>query len=145
MRHFQQIKNNYPEGSFYGDHFNSTKPYQASKQFSHLMNSFTKSINPKMMRSGTLVAGAFKRKRIKDENHFTHLVCYIHRNPIHHGITDNYSDYPYSSYHSYIHSINKEYPFLEKEKVLTQLGGRENFIEAHQEFKLMLGEEYYLE
>ena len=143
---FQQIKNHYPEGTFYGDHFDQTKPFLASKQFSHLMNSYTKSVNTKTSRSGTLIEGTFKRKRIKNENHFNHLVCYIHRNPIHHKITENYSDYLYSSFHAHLDSSNqKQHSYLEKKKVLTKFGGIDNFLKAHEEFKLLLGEEYYLE
>jgi len=89
-----------------------------------------------------LVEGVFKRKKVSDENHLNHLVCYIHRNPIHHKISPNYSDYPYSSYNQI---VSEEETFLEKGKLLNQFSGKKNFIEAHQEFKMRLGEEYYLE
>ncbi|NBC65112.1 MAG: hypothetical protein GVY07_05530 [Bacteroidetes bacterium] len=139
---FQFIKANYPKGNFYGDQFDTPKPFHASKQFSHLMNSYTKSLNSRIDRSGTLVEGVFKRIKVSDENHLNHLVCYIHRNPIHHKLSNNYSAYPYSSFNQII-SEGKTY--LEKEKLLNQFGSEKNFIEAHQEFRMKLGDEYYLE
>lgn len=99
------------------------------------MNSYTRYINKKMNRSGTLIEGPLKRKKIKDENYFLHLICYIHRNPIHHGISINYSNYHYTSFHDFINS-NKS--FIEKKIVLERFGGRENFIKAHEKFKLKL-------
>lgn len=139
---FQFVKANYPEGTFYGDQFNTPKPFYASKQLSHLMNSYTKSLNLRIDRTGTLVESTFKRKRVVDESNFNHLACYIHRNPIHHKIRAGYSDYPYSLYNQI---LNEGKTFLEKGRLLDQFGGRQNFIEAHREFKEMLGEEYYLE
>jgi hypothetical protein len=89
------------------------------------MNTYTKSLNSKNDRTGTLVEGAFKRKRLIDKDHFNHLACYIHRNPIHHGITKDYSKYPFSSYNKI---LSKENIFLEREKLLIQFGGKQNFI-----------------
>ncbi len=139
---FNDVKSNFPENSFYGDHYNSPKPYKVSQQLSHLFNSYTKNINLKTNRSGTLIEGSFKRKKIMDEVHFLHIVCYIHRNPIHHRITDNYSEYPYSSYQ---HILSNNHPFTETGELLNRFGGVKNYIEAHHEFKLMLGDEFYLE
>lgn len=139
---FQFIKANYPEGTFFGDPFDTPKLFHASKQFSHLMNSYTKSLNSRRDRTGTLVASTFKRKRVVDENYLSHLICYIHRNPIHHKINKNYSEYRYSSYNQI---VSEQENFLEKGKLLNQFGGKKNFVEAHQEFKMRLGEEYYLE
>lgn len=77
------------------------------------MNSYTKSLNSRNQRTGTLVEGSFKRKRVTNENYFNHLACYIHRNPIHHKISKNYSEYPYSSYNQI---VSEEETFLEKGK-----------------------------
>ena len=139
---FSSIKEKFPVGTFYGDHFSAPKPFYASKQFSHLMNSYTKSLNSQKNRTGTLVEGTFKRKRVTDEDYFNHLACYIHRNPIHHNIQKDYSEYPHSSYNQFLYD---EKTLLEKTKLLNRFGGRQNYIEAHQEFMMMLGKEYYLE
>ncbi|TVQ00210.1 MAG: hypothetical protein EA359_16225, partial [Balneolaceae bacterium] len=84
------------------------------------------------------------RKRIIDEDHFLHIACYIHRNPMHHGIVKSYEDYPYSSYCQVL-KTGKAMIDSEHQDLLARFGGKKNFLEAHQEFKLMLGEEYYLE
>lgn len=139
---FQKIKKMYPAGTFYGDQYGSTKPFKASTQFSHLFNSYTKSVNLKNGRNGTLFESTFKRKRIVDENNFLNVACYIHRNPIHHNIAKSYNNYPYSSYKEF---LNMNSTFIERENLLKRFGGRDNFIEAHTEFRLLLGSDYYLE
>ncbi|MEX1269890.1 MAG: hypothetical protein WEA56_12840 [Balneolaceae bacterium] len=139
---FHSAKNIYPAGTFYGDHFNTIKPYKASKQFSHLFNSYTKYFNAKNGRSGTLVEGSFKRKRIVDEANFLHLACYIQRNPIHHGITENYTGYTQSSYQDILAG---NHTLLERNQLMDRFGGKENFIASHQEFREKLGSDFYLE
>jgi len=139
---FEHVKSTYPKNRFYGGKYSILKPYSASQQLSHLFNSYTKTINKKNDRSGTLLEGTFKRKKILDEGHFLHMACYIHRNPIHHKFSKTYSDYPFSSYTKFT-SPNET--LIEADKLLGRFGGKENFIEAHQQFKLELGEEFYLE
>jgi len=97
------------------------------------MNSYTRYINKKKNRSGTLIEGPFKRIKVLDESNFLNLICYIHRNPIHHGITKIYSDYPYSSYCDF---IKKRKYFIELEQVIEKFGGIKNFKESHEEFRL---------
>ena len=139
---FKKIKSGFPKNSFYGDQYNSPKPYSVSQQLSHLFNSYTKTINRKTNRSGTFIEGSFKRKKIMDENHLLHIICYIHRNPIHHKITSNYSDYPYSSYK---HMLSDDHLFIDTKTIIDRFGGINNFISSHKEYKQMLGEDFYLE
>lgn len=139
---FNNVRSSYPTGSFFGDHYPNTKPFNPSNQLRHLFNSHTRYVNTKIDRSGTLVEGTFKRKRIQDQQHLNHLVCYIHRNPIHHKITRKYSVYPYSSYNGYFSNHSS---YLNRIPILEDFGGKLNFIDAHEEFKLNLGEEFYLE
>ena len=108
------------------------------------MNCYTRYFNKKYGKSGTLIEGPLKRKRVIDEDNFYHLICYIHRNPIHHGITKTYTDYKYCSYLDYV--TNKE-SFVEREEILKGFGGERNFIEAHEEFRLRTddGDDLYLE
>ena len=141
---FQNMKKDFDLHSFHGKMNPSVRPFIASKQLSHFMNGYTRYVNKKMERTGTLIEGPLKRIKILNENNFLHLACYIHRNPIHHGITDNYVDYSYSSYMNFICAKNS---FTNKERVLKAFGGKENFIRAHEEFKLKLdkGDDFYLE
>ncbi|TVQ04645.1 MAG: hypothetical protein EA359_05750 [Balneolaceae bacterium] len=141
---FKLLKKEFDSGYFHGSMDPQVMPFVASKQLSHLMNSYTRYINKKRERTGTLVEGPLKRKKIIDEANFLHLVCYIHRNPIHHKVCANYTDYKYSSYNDYLQNRNL---VIEREWVLDQFGGMKNFYEAHEEFKLRLDsdEDLYLE
>ena len=118
------------------------KIQSASKQFGHLFNSYTKYFNKKYERSGVLYDGRFKRIEIDSEEYLTQLICYIHRNPIHHGITAEYTSYPYSSYNEI---FSREKSFINKTKVFEWMSNKENFTEAHEEFKKKLDERYFLE
>ncbi len=131
-------------GKFHGNLDPKEKPYSASKQISHHMNGYTRYINKKRERTGTLIEGPLKRKKIVDDKNLLHLVCYIHRNPIHHGIVKNYSDYKFSSYPDF---VNNRKSFLEIGKILQGFGGLENFICAHEEFQLYIdnSDDIYLE
>jgi REP element-mobilizing transposase RayT len=126
-------KEKFESGYYHGIQNPEKKPFNASKQISHLMNSYTRYINKKKGRSGTLIEGPFKRIKVLDESNFLNLICYIHRNPIHHNITKSYSVYPYSSYCNF---INKRKSFIELEQVIEKFGGIRNFKEAHEEFRL---------
>ena len=141
---YNSNKNNFQTGKFHGKKDPKTTPFFASRQISHFMNSYTRFINTKRERTGTLIEGPFKRKKVTDESNFLHLVCYIHRNPIHHGIVNDYSEYKYSSF-SYLKTNRNS--FLETREVLERFGGKKNFIRSHEEFKQKtdIGERLYLE
>jgi putative transposase len=128
--------------SFHGDQFEKFKPQSASRQIGHWMNSYTKYFNSKYSRSGTLIEGAFKRKRIINKSNFLHLVCYIHLNPVHHRITNSYTTYPYSSYKSILRNIDQH---INIDELMHEFGSTENFKRTHKEFKLLLDDKYYLE
>ena len=70
----------------------------ASKSFSNLFNAYAQALNRRQGRQGTLFERPFRRKVVDSERYFRQLVVYIHSNPVHHGFTDNYRDYPWSSY-----------------------------------------------
>jgi hypothetical protein len=141
---YRQKREQFNADTFHGNLDPKVKPFNASRQLSHLLNSYTRYFNKKYGKSGTLIEGPLKRKRVIDEDNFYHLICYIHRNPIHHGITKTYTDYKYCSYLDYV--TNKE-SFVEREEILKGFGGERNFIEAHEEFRLKTddGDDLYLE
>ncbi len=142
QKKFIRLKSDYPKGTFFGDQYFEIKPYNASMQFRHLFNSHTRYINIRLNRSGTLSEGTFKRKRIVDPHHLNHMICYIHRNPIHHKISRSYSDYPYSSFIPY---IKEKSAYLTRKIAIDNFGSKQNFIEAHEEFRNNLGEDFYFE
>jgi len=130
---FESNRDHFKTGFYHGKISPEKNPFLASKQISHLMNSYTRYINRKKNRSGTLIEGPFKRIRIVDELNLLNLICYIHRNPIHHNIVKNYPEYPYSSFHDY---TKKRESFIEIDQVISRFGGMENFKQAHAEFRL---------
>jgi putative transposase len=97
------------------------------KAFSNFFNSYSKSFNKIHNRKGKLFNLPFKRIKITDESYFTWLIFYIHRNPVHHGLTRNIEDYRYSSYHA----ILNENPNVNFSEVLEWFGGKNEFIDFH--------------
>jgi REP element-mobilizing transposase RayT len=128
-------KKKFESGHYHGTKNPKKKPFSASKQISHFMNSYTRYINRKKNRSGTLIEGPFKRIQVLDESNFLNLICYIHRNPIHHGFTKSYSDYPHSSYYDFLKKRNR---LIELDQVIEKFGGIKNFKNAHEEFRLQV-------
>ncbi|MCW9707590.1 transposase [Aliifodinibius sp. 1BSP15-2V2] len=103
-----------------------------SKKFSNFFNSYTKSVNKKYSRHGSLFQKPFKRVKVESKQYLQHLIHYIHHNPIHHHLAESYLDWKYSSYSAILtqHSTN-----IEKQKVLKLYQGRDNFISHHQTMK----------
>ena len=97
------------------------------KAFSNFFNSYSKSFNKIHIRKGKLFNLPFKRIKITDESYFTWLIFYIHRNPVHHGLSNSIEDYRYSSYHA----ILNENPNVNFSEVLEWFGGKNEFIDFH--------------
>ena len=53
---------------------------QPSQQFSNLFNAYTKAINKRYQRSGSLFEHPFERIRVHSDAYFQQLVIYIHQN-----------------------------------------------------------------
>jgi REP element-mobilizing transposase RayT len=108
----------------------SVKKPNPTLHFSHLFNAYTKYFNKKYDRTGSLFERPFERKSINSENHFRNLIVYIHTNPVHHGFTDDFKDYHWSSYGSVISTKPTK---LSRDKILGWFDDRANFIELHKE------------
>ena len=89
--------------------------------------------NNKYDRSGKLLNERFRRVRAKTEAHINYLLCYIHHNPIHHGLRNSYSTWKYSSYNSY---LSDQTTNIARKEILDWLGGIEFFILLHKQFKI---------
>jgi hypothetical protein len=70
------------------------------------------------------------RKEVTLEAYFTRPIFYIHFNPQHHGLINDFNDWLYSSYHSVL-STNKT--ALQREEVLEWFGGRKKYKLFHEE------------
>lgn len=119
----------------HGCKYKTFKTQTPSRQLAHLFSKYTKNFNSWHQRTGKLFEQPFKRKRVIDKIYLTHLVCYTHRNPIHHGVSNNFRDYPHSSYQIFLTDSNS---LLKKEEVLKWFGGLKQFISAHREMKLKI-------
>lgn len=75
------------------------KPFLA---FSNLFNAYTKAINKKYERSGSLFQEHLKRKRVEEEKYLIQLIAYIHLNPVKHGFSEHHKNYKFSSYQAYV-------------------------------------------
>ena len=104
-----------------------------SQQFSNLFNSYTKSINKKYNRNGSLFAQNFKKKEINTEKYLQQVILYVHLNPFFHAVSDDFESYLHSSYNSIISLKTTE---LKRKEVIDLFGDKQNFIFMHQKRKL---------
>ncbi len=114
-----------------------------NQAFSNFFNSYTKSFNKVHCRKGKLFMLPYKRILVDKEDYLLTLVNYIHRNPIHHGYTKEFSDWEYSSFNEYVSDKPSR---INKAVIISLFGTIENFIRFHQENKEKPEiKEYYLE
>jgi len=104
----------------------STTP---SQQFGNLFNAYAKAFNKAYDRTGSLFQNPFGRVEVTSDKHFAHLVTYIHRNPQHHGLIDDFRDWPHSSFHTFL--LDKP-TRLARQEVLGWYGDQVSFITAHE-------------
>jgi putative transposase len=102
-----------------------------SKKFSDFFNSYTKSINTSLKRTGGLFETPFKRIHIDNDAYFSRVLWYIHFNPQKHGFVENFKDYPYSSYHSHLTDKPTK---LAREEVIKWFGNDERYSDFHNSF-----------
>jgi putative transposase len=113
------------------------------RQFSHLFNAYSKYINLKYRRTGSLFEKNFRRICIKNPFYFKRLIIYIHKNPQHHRFTDNFRHYPWSSYQSII-SIKPTK--LKRNVVIGWFDDKARFVELHSnDSSLSLDCKFFLE
>lgn len=115
------------ELSFKGEEFSHKNINQA---FSNFFNSYTKSFNKVHCRKGKLFLLPYKRILVENEDYLLTLINYIHRNPIHHGIKQEFSDWKYSSYNDYISARPSK---INKVEIISLFGTIEKFIQFHEE------------
>ena len=109
----------------------------SSRHFSNLFNAYTKAINKKYGRTGSLFEKPFKRIKIDEESYLKNLILYIHLNPEHHQITNNFKNYKYSTFKTCLSSKETN---IEREEVLSFFDGKENFNETHLEKSIFINE-----
>ena len=99
-----------------------------SNAFSSLFKSYSQAINKVYNRSGGLFEEPFHRIEIDNNKYLSKLIWYIHYNPQKHGFVNDFRDYPFSSYHSF---LSNKMTKLEKDKVIFNFGDLRSFIKYH--------------
>ncbi len=74
-----------------------TEEFSISAFISSLLNSYTKSINKRYKRSGTLFESKTKSKEITDENYFMWVIKYILDNPVKANLVNQISEWEFSN------------------------------------------------
>jgi len=113
------------------------------QSFSNFFNSYSKSYNKAHNRAGRLFLYPFKRILVDKDDYMLMLINYIHRNPIHHGLVRNFSDWKYSSYNTILSNKSTK---IERSHILQLFGSIDEFIVFHKQNKTKSGiDKYYLE
>jgi len=71
---------------------------QVSLAMQKFLISYTKAINKRFSRVGSLFQGQFQAKPIKNNTHLLNLCVYIHANPVNDGLVADPADWVYSNY-----------------------------------------------
>ena len=100
-----------------------------SQQFSNLFNSYTKAINKKYNRKGSLFTPRFKRKEINAEEYLKQVIIYVHLNPVHHRVSSGFEIFPHSSYRSI---ISNKATLIARNEIIELFDDLKNFKFSHQ-------------
>lgn len=96
-----------------------------SLAFSNLFNSYSKSINKRYNRTGSLFRDRFKRKKINSEEYLKSLLVYININPVLQGFESDAKNYKHSSY---LAILSDKPTLLMRDDILELFDSRKNFI-----------------
>jgi uncharacterized protein YlbG (UPF0298 family) len=88
-----------------------------------MLNAYTKAINKRYNRRGSLFQEHLKRIKITEEEYLRNLIVYVNTNSIHHQIED-YRTYKYSSYN--VLTSHQE-TFIKRNEVLELFNDVSNF------------------
>ena len=73
-----------------------------AKIMTKILSHYATWFNIKYLRTGALFSNRYKSEPVEDERYYMGLIRYIHQNPLKARMVNKISDYPYSSYHSYL-------------------------------------------
>jgi len=109
-----------------------------SVAFSNFFNAYAKAINKAYGRTGSLFQHPFGRIPVLTQSYLMQLVRYIHFNPQKHGLIDDFREWPWSSYHSFVQTetlkVSETFRVLtvQRDNVLSWFDDTRGFIAAHQ-------------
>lgn len=102
----------------------------ASQKFANFFTAYAKGINKAYQRSGSLFEHPFGRVQITSARQFWQTITYIHQNPQKHGFIADFRDWKWSSYTAL---VSEQPTRLKRDAVIKWFGGRQEFIDLHQE------------
>ena len=108
--------------------FTEPKKYNPVRQFAHLFDSYTKSFNHENKRTGGLFETPFRRILIENDSYLQQLICYIHYNPVKHGMVERIDEFKWSSFKTL---ISEKPTNLKREMVIGWFGSVQEFIDFH--------------
>lgn len=113
-----------------GDESNNQAPEQINVAFNTFFKEFALKYNRTNSRSGPVLASPFKRVEVDSIDFFTQIIYYIHHNPSHHGVQNDFWNYRWSSYQAF---TTRKKTSVDRETVLGWFGGLEAFAAYHEE------------
>lgn len=90
---------------------------------SNMLNAYTKAINKRYKRRGSLFQEHLKRIKITEETYLRNFIVYVNTNSTHHQIED-YRTYKHSSYEAL---ISEQETALKRDEVIELFGDLNNF------------------
>ena len=73
-----------------------------SRAMRHLNGVYTQRFNRYHKKDGPLFRGRYKAILVQEDSYLTHLIRYIHLNPVQANLTDDLSKYPWTSHRQYL-------------------------------------------
>ncbi len=101
-------------------------------KFKNLFSSYALAFNKMYQRKGNLFQKGFKRIIVENETYFTLLIYYIHHNPIRHKLVSDFKSWKFSSYQAI---LSDRETHISKDIVLEWFGGKNAFIDFHNQYR----------
>lgn len=101
------------------------------KAFKDFFISYSKAINKKYDRTGSLFQAKYKKKLIDEESYLARLIAYIHLNPVRAGLCKKPDEWRYSSYSLILNSSSS---ILKANKIIEIFGGKREFVKFHENY-----------
>ncbi len=100
------------------------------EQFSNWLNGYTKAFNKMYNRKGGLFIDYLKRSEALTDTDITSFIFYIHKNAVHHGLTNQIGEW---SYDSYPLILSEKPTSLLRDEIIAWFGSKKWFIDFHQQ------------
>ncbi len=107
--------------------------YEEFMKLMRFFSSVTITYKNKYNHQGPILVRKLKKVSVSKDGSIQYLLCYIHHNPIHHGLVVNFDQWQYSSYNSYVNKVGTK---IAKNEMLDWLGNIDAFNKIHQDFKM---------